>query len=337
MNKQRNTSLDIAKAICTLMVVFLHAGENNAVETYIKVICTCAVPFFFLVSGYYLSLNVSAGKTEYASRQLKKIGELFIVSNILYAICISILKMIFHDDLLGFWKTCLTCESIFNFLVLNDSPFGYHLWYIGAILYVLFIFNKLISKNKINRVVVYMPLFLILAIGLGIYSKIIFKENFPIYVSRNFIHVGIPSMAIGYMLASVLNHKQHLYRFALLSVIVFSMAIIVERFILHRLGLMSTGSIFIMTVPLAVAIFIFAATDEQVHSSPFMKIVADIGRYDSANIYIYHMIFILVWEYISTCQNVIYIHSKPILVFVLTLALSRGLQFAKRRRSKNKQ
>ena len=337
MNKQRNISLDIAKAICTLMVVFLHAGENNAVETYVKVICTCAVPFFFLVSGYYLSLNVSAGKTEYASRQLKKIGELFIISNVLYAICISILMLIFHDDLAGFWKKCLTRESIFNFLVLNDSPFGYHLWYIGAILYVLFFFNILISKNKTNRQIAYMPLFLILAIGLGIYSKIIFKDDFPIYVSRNFIHVGIPSMAIGHMLASVLNHKQHLQRYALLSVIVFSMAIIVERFILHRLGLMSTGSIFIMTVPLAVAIFIFAATDEQVHSSPFMKIVADIGRYDSANIYIYHMIFILVLEYGVSCKNMIYIHSKALLVFVLALALSRGLQFAKSRYSKNKQ
>ena len=74
MNKQRNISLDIAKAVCTLMVVFLHAGENNAIETYIKIICTCAVPFFFLVSGYYLSLNVANGKTEYAFRQLKKIG-----------------------------------------------------------------------------------------------------------------------------------------------------------------------------------------------------------------------------------------------------------------------
>ena len=337
MNKQRNNALDIAKAICTLMVVFLHAGENNAVETYFKVICTCAVPFFFLVSGYYLSLNVSAGKTEYASRQLKKIGELFIISNVLYAICISILMLIFHDDFVGFWKKCLTCESIFNFVVLNDSPFGYHLWYIGAILYVLFIFNILISKNKINRVVAYMPLFLILAIGLGIYSKIIFKEDFPIYVSRNFIHVGIPSMAIGYMLASVLNHKQYLHRYALLSIIVFSMAIIVERFILYRLGFLSTGSIFILTVPLAVSIFIFVATDEQVHSSPFMKILADIGRYDSANIYIYHMIFILVLEYISTCQNVIYMHSKPLLVFILTLALSRGLQFAKSRFSKHKQ
>ncbi|MBO7533179.1 MAG: acyltransferase [Victivallales bacterium] len=329
MNKQRNISLDIAKAVCTLMVVFLHAGENNAIETYIKVICTCAVPFFFLVSGYYLSLNVANGKAEYASRQLKKIGVLFITSNLLYAICVSILMLIFHDDLAGFWKKTLTFESIVNFIVLNESPFGYHLWYIGAFLYSLFVFNILISRDKIKSLVAYMPLLLILALGLGVYSKVIFKSGFPICVPRNFITVGIPSMAIGYMLPSVFNKKQHLHKCALLSIIGFSMVIIVERFILHRLGIMSKGSIFIMTVPLAVSIFIWATTDEQVHSSPIMKILADIGRYDSANIYIYHMIFILVLEYTSISQNAIYIHSKALLVFILALALSRGLQFAK--------
>ena len=191
MDKQRNTSLDIAKAICTFMVVFIHAGENNFVETYIKIICTCAVPFFFLVSGYYLSLNVANGKTEYSSRQLKKIGELFISSNLLYAISVSVLMIIFHDNLADFWRKALTFESIINFLVLNDSPFGYHLWYIGAFLYALFIFDLLIKKNKIKSVIAYMPLLLILALVLGVYSRLFFRNGFPIAVPRNFITVGI--------------------------------------------------------------------------------------------------------------------------------------------------
>ena len=156
-------------------------------------------------------------------------------------------------------------------------------------------------------------------------------------MSRNFLHVGIPSMAIGYMLPSVLNKKQHLHRYALLSIIVFSMAIIVERFILYRLGYMSTGSIFILTVPLAVSIFMFATTDEHVHSSAIMKIMADIGRYDSANIYIYHLLFVIILNYLNLSKNNIYMHTKPILVFILSLALSRGLQFAKNRFLKRKQ
>ncbi len=336
MDKQRNISLDIAKAICTLMVVFLHAGGNNTVETYIKIICTCAVPFFFLVSGYYLSLNVTAGKTDYISRQLKKIGELFITSNLLYAIFTSILMLIFHDDLAKFWREALSLKSIINFIVLNESPFAYHLWYIGAFLYVLFVFGILICKHKKN-VIAYMPLLLILAMILGVYSKFFFKHGFPIYLSRNFITVGFPSMAIGYMLPTVLNRKQHLNRYALLSILVFSMAIAMERFIYYRLGILSKGSIFIMTVPLAVSVFMFAATDEHIHSSSVMKILADIGRYDSANIYVYHMLFILILKYVHSTENAICNHGVPLLVFVLALAFSRGLQFAKSCLLKRKQ
>ncbi len=313
------------------MVVFIHAGENDAVETYIKVICTSAVPFFFLVSGYYLSLNVANGKTEYASRQLKKIGVLFITSNLLYAICVSILMLIFQDDLAKFWREALSLESVINFIVLNESPFAYHLWYIGAFLYVLCVFDILICKHKIKSVITYMPLLLILAFVLGVYSKLFFKQAFPIYMSRNFMTVGFPSFAIGYMLPTVLNGKHHLNRYALLSILVFSMAIVMERFILHRLGILSKGSIFIMTVPLAVSVFMFAATDEQVHSSPFMKILADIGRYDSANIYIYHMIFIFILNYMIKSENIIYGHIKHVLIFAIALAFSRGIQFAKSR------
>ena len=337
MNKQRNISLDIAKAVCTLMVVFLHAGENNTIETYIKSICTCAVPFFFLVSGYYLSLNVANGKAEYASRQLKKIGVLFITSNLLYAICVSILMLIFQDDLANFWKGALSLESIISFIILNESPFAYHLWYIGAFLYVLFVFNILICKHKIKSLIAYMPLLLILAFVLGVYSKLFFKQAFPIYLSRNFITVGFPSFAIGYMLPTVLNGKHHLNRYALLSILVFSMAIVMERFILHRLGILSKGSIFIMTVPLAVSVFMFAATDEHVHSSPVMKILADIGRCDSANIYVYHMLFIIILKYVISTENTIYNHGVPLLVFVLALAFSRGLQFTKSCLLKRKQ
>lgn len=329
MNDKRNTTFDIAKAICAFMVVFIHAGENNGLETYFKVVCTCAVPFFFLLSGYYLSLNISAGKMEYPSRQFKKIWKLFIFTNVLYAIYISILMVIFHDDLAGFWKKALSLKSIVNFLVLNDSPFGFHLWYIGAQMVVLMIFALLILKNRFNSIVVYMPFLLVLAFVFGVYSKAIFKHDFPICMSRNFISAGLPSVAIGYMLPSIMSKHHRLYGYALPSVIVFSMAIILERFILQRLGILSTGSIFIMTVPLAVSMFIFAANAEHNWSSCFMKILANIGRYDSANIYIYHLLFVIILRYVNLSNNNIYVHGKPILIFILSLALSRGIYLVK--------
>ncbi len=319
------------------MVVFIHAAEYNRLGTYFRVISTCAVPFFFLISGYYLSLNISAGKMDYLSRQLKKMWKLFIFTNLLYALFISALILIFHDDLAGFWKKSLSIKSIIIFLVFNQSPFCNHLWYIGAQLYVLIIFALFIMKNKFKTIVIYMPYLLFGNIVMGIYSKVFLNHSFPIYVARNFIGVGIPFIAIGYMLPVVIGKNRHLHKYVLPSIIIFSMAIILERLILYRLDLLSTGDVFIMTVPFTVSMFIFAATDEHAHSSLIMKILADIGRYDSANIYIYHMIYISILKYISISKNIIYIYSKPFLIFVLALALSKGLRFTKSHFLKHKQ
>lgn len=329
MNNQRNNSIDILKTVCSFMVVFIHAGENNTLGTYLKVICTCAVPFFFLVSGYYLSSNITAEKKEYFPRQLKKIGRLFLSTNILYAIYVSILMLLFHSDLAGFWKNALSCESIISFVFLNESPFAYHLWYIGAILYAFFVFYLLLSifKNKTGKVIIYMSFLLFFSISIGVYSKLFFGRSFPIYVSRNFISVGIPSMAIGYMLHSVINKYHHLHRYALLSIIVFLIAIILERFILHRLGCLSKGSYFIMTFPLAVSMFLFVATDGQKYTSSIMKALANIGHRDSANLYLYHILFVFLLDYLIASKNAVYLHIKPLLIFVMTLTFSRGLQF----------
>ena len=86
--------------------------------------------------------------------------------------------LIFQDDLADFWKRALSLESIISFIILNESPFAYHLWYIGAFLYVLFVFNILICKHKIKSLIAYMPLLLILAFVLGVYSKLFFKQAF---------------------------------------------------------------------------------------------------------------------------------------------------------------
>jgi len=328
MNEQRNNTLDVIKTVCTFMVVFIHAGENSSLATYTKAICTCAVPFFFLVSGYYLSLNISAGKTEYIHRQLKKIGVLFITSNIIYAVCVSVLMLLFHDDLSGFWKRALSGGSMIDFLLFNNSPFAYHLWYIGALLYA-FVFYSLMSvrKKQPGKSIGYLPFLLILAIVTGVYSDLFFKRSFPIYISRNFISIGIPSIAIGYMLHSAINKYHRLRKYALLSVLVLAVSVMLERFILHHSGILSTGSIFIATLPLAVSIFVFAATDERGYSASIMKALADIGRRDSANIYIYHLLFLYISDHMITGKNAVYLHTKALLIFIMTLAFSRGLQF----------
>ena len=49
----RNKSLDAAKAVAACLVVFIHVSFPGQVGQIIKVLARCAVPFFFMISGYF--------------------------------------------------------------------------------------------------------------------------------------------------------------------------------------------------------------------------------------------------------------------------------------------
>ena len=48
---ERNYSIDILKFICAILVVFLHT--DCVYHDYILPLTRCAVPCFFMISGYF--------------------------------------------------------------------------------------------------------------------------------------------------------------------------------------------------------------------------------------------------------------------------------------------
>ena len=67
MNKTRNCSIDLFRLYCAVLVVAIHTSpfmdQNNKlgfIST--QVIPRIAVPFFFIVSGYYYIQNLEQGK-----------------------------------------------------------------------------------------------------------------------------------------------------------------------------------------------------------------------------------------------------------------------------------
>ena len=49
----RNKSLDAAKAIAAFLVVFIHISFPGMTGRIIKTLARSAVPFFFMVSGFF--------------------------------------------------------------------------------------------------------------------------------------------------------------------------------------------------------------------------------------------------------------------------------------------
>lgn len=84
---ERNISLDLAKLVCAVMVVFLHANflaEFSPLANYLTVhgVFRIAVPFFLIVSGYYFYSALVSGK-EIA--WLTRLALLYLIWMIVYA------------------------------------------------------------------------------------------------------------------------------------------------------------------------------------------------------------------------------------------------------------
>lgn len=187
--KEHNYSIDILKFVCAALVVVLHTNckWHNAVLPLTR----CAVPCFLMVSGFLLYTDGKGIGCDRLLRNIKHIVHILLWSTALFAV-VKEAQCVLHGALfvpsVGQWL---------KFVVLNDNPFGFHLWYLGAYLYVLLIM-LIIDKHKLWRRMFWLtPLLLLGDLVFGKYSLLLLGREFPFVCVRNFLFVGIPYFMLG--------------------------------------------------------------------------------------------------------------------------------------------
>ena len=122
-NQMRNKSLDAVKAIAACLVVCIHVSFPGQAGQLVKVLARCAVPFFFMVSGYFCYYqNCNASKRILS--KILHIMKLFAVSVVFYFIWECFMKawngervwgLSFSEPLVGFEPTTprlqITCSG----------------------------------------------------------------------------------------------------------------------------------------------------------------------------------------------------------------------------------
>ena len=117
--KERNYSIDILKFVCAILVVFIHTDWEW--HDAILPLTRCAVPCFLIISGFLLyTKDIGIGQ-ERLKRNVKHIFHIILWSSLLFAILREGKAIIKGEFFIP------TNEQIFNFLLLNDNPFGFHL------------------------------------------------------------------------------------------------------------------------------------------------------------------------------------------------------------------
>lgn len=255
---------DLFKLIAAVLVVFIHADEAKN-EMITNVVTNCfsgmAVPFFFIVSGFFFEkgLSKSKNKKSFLFNYEKKLLFLYLfwqIVNLPGNIFIYVSK---YPDASVFKYILLLFRSIF--LCGNGV-----VWYILAMCEaaaVIYFLHK-ISAQKCLCVLIFAGLLLLL--GYDAFSEILSGTaysyiNKGFYVvfswSNNFIMKAVPFMGIGYLISAKglkSSFKISLLIFALISVF----SVLVYLFDLKSIVNFDVN--IILNIPLSILFFLMAVS-----------------------------------------------------------------------------
>lgn len=143
---RRVYNIDILKLLASFGVVVIHAGKEGFWDQVSFNCSQISVPLFFIITGFfYMSLS-----KEHLKRHIKKIIRIAIYATIYcFGVYVLIYKRDFYAEILPLTKI----TTWYSFIVFNEPLYGFHLWYLWSISYVLillyFIPNSFLHKRKI--------------------------------------------------------------------------------------------------------------------------------------------------------------------------------------------
>lgn len=321
--RARNIIKDRNQGFENFLKDYLELMPISIVGECVTTLTRVAVPVFFMITGYFYSDTVARHKEK---RQIQKILYLVVEANVLFFIWNIALNVLRRDSIITYVQEIFTGKSILKFLALNESPLAGHLWYLGAILYVLVIV-LLVDKPNCRKLLYYLtPVLLSADLAFGKYSLLIFHQEFPYILVRNFLCVGIPYFCIGNLIREKRCSEKWNRKILQVLIVVFTITSLAERFVLVSAGLNATRDHYLSTTFLAICLFVYA-----LKSNWCNKGVSVIGRKYSTWLYIIHPIFITVFSIVVGKLGLksIYRCIAPIVVYCATLVFLIILQKVK--------
>lgn len=318
---RRLYNFDSLKMVCAILIIFLHV--HTPYQEYIQPLTRCAVPCFFIISGFLIYSDDKINFENRLKRGIKRIIGILIWSTAIF----MIVKFVFaiHNNDFSF----LSLRAFVDFILFNENPFGFHLWYISAYLYTLIIVLILSKKNTMKYIYWAIPFLLLVDLCLGKYSIVLWHREFPYIIVRNFLCVGIPYFSIGLFLSQKHEYisKMNILRILTLGgVILFSVSSIIENRILVNVGMNATRDHYISTTFMAVSMFLLFTTYKQ--KTP--NLLSRMGEKDSLYIYIFHPLFMYFFntvnKYLPDLWQVIYLYVSPIVILIVTILFCTTLR-----------
>ncbi len=330
--QKRNNLIDVLKCIACFAVILLHFPTKEFEERGVilqNVIGRCAVPIFFMVSGYFASLKPIEKQGKGFLRGAFKMAVYYVVFETLLYLITAVIRFS-SDKSPAFVQLDFSAGSIKDFLLLNTPFSSGHLWYILAYMYCLIIYAIAVNaKPLLKLIAILTPLLLIGYHALGRYSVICFGRSLDYAYSRNFLFAAVPMFTVGYYLNRIKRPvKSDLGMLILIGISVF--LLYCEGLSFARNSSINSGrnNYFMNLVVAFLVTKLLTSTDKNTESD---NPLAVIGRKYSLYIYIFQYvandILKLIFQYtkkypLGKLLNSFYGFSKPLMVFAVALLIS---------------
>lgn len=307
-NKEKNHLLNTFKGIACIAVIFIHIQLPGLLGDISIVMAGFAVPFFFLISGYY----------SYQNTREKIFGKL---KHILYllctGLCLYIVIYVFRGAVNGILSEYLSkiwnFENIERVILLGDFNVvsASHLWFLYALAWA-YVFLIAIDNSKINELFMKPYILIIIfcvkefVLGYVIIHRLDWK------FASNALFCAIPYLLLGRFIAS--KKIKHFSNKFFVVAIPLSMLCCLIWIVLGTFDDQVVGTVLYSTV-----IFLFCINNPNIS----IPILERIGERYSLYIYIIHIAIRIVIDSIvgnySFGNNVIWTFLYPFIVCLLSI------------------
>lgn len=318
--KKEIFSLNLLKGVCAILVVLIHthlAGKIALVPFY-----RCAVPIFYMISGYFLMNENGLWHREKIKGYIRKMVSIWLIIDAVYILFSSTLfkgYSPFHEINLNAYNVLKVISSEIFF----GGQFCGPLWYITAYVWTLIIiyfWKKVISTTAYLSIIIVLLCFNLI---LGVYDFALPFHPWQPSSNTNVFTTALPFVMLG---GFVKLHLNKLQQFTTTKIYLLLIGLsYVEVAILWLLG-SKDGDIFIMTPLLSMIIFVEFILHPTWGENAYLTLV---GRKFSLNIYLLH--YLMIWVVGGICQYLqINIRSIEFLVVLpTTFVLCYLINYAK--------
>ncbi|MDO4272389.1 MAG: acyltransferase [Eubacteriales bacterium] len=320
----RNQLLDAVKAVSAYFVVLLHIRFPGRTGEVINVLARFAVPFFFMVSGYFC-YNVHGKSLSRLPGKIKHVLFLTVLSYPFYILWQCVQRSIEGKDLSAWLGKLTEGEHIKEFFLYNNSsPVKWHLWFLPALLYCYLLF-AVAEKLRIHKIA-YVLIPVLLAGHFWMEEACAFTGNsYETMEFRNYLYTGFPFFMTGHLIhryEGVLREKlSGVYLTA--GILCGALLSVAEYF---RFGILE---LFVGSVILSVSVFLGAVLQGSREAGRLTEFFGEIGGKYAFFIYLFHLAVADVVKDLAVFFGVngsaAYGWLRPVLVCVLTTFLAMGI------------